>query len=96
MARQRNPRRVVLDALRLLNRNTRTMVSRWDQAMTTYDKTVTRADGRSGDWRPLRDDEKNENNANEWQLLIEHMDANIRVATSVRDFAIRQRDELSG
>lgn len=94
--KNRNPRRVAVDILRVIKSNVTTMVTTWDQSQATYDNTIERPDapGYFGVHRPLRDDEKHENSIEQWRRLADFMTTVEAQAAVVRSFAIEQAHRL--
>ncbi len=81
---KRNPRRVVLEVLRSIARNTRAMQSSWDVSGNVYEMTEVPGDRSRAEWRKRRPDEYPENNADDWKRLAEFMRA---VEHQARDLA---------
>lgn len=84
MAKQKNPRRVVLVNLREVKRLSAEMVRTWDQSMIKYDPIP----------RAVMPEEKHENNPDRWTQLIQFMDAIILKAGQIRGFAVDRRDDV--
>lgn len=92
MARQRNPRRVALEKLRVMNGNVRTMVAMWSWTPRPY----TRVDGRTihRDRSDIPAEEYTENQQAEWDRLAKYMDVVAEQAADVARFARRQAVNL--
>ncbi len=92
MARQRNPRRVVLEAMRVIAGNLRNMQRLWDVRSKVYGETAWAEGCR---WRDRRPDEYPENRVEDWHRLALFMGAIERDAREVREYAEHQIAELA-
>lgn len=84
--RPKNPRHLVVKTLRQVNNFNRWAIGRYDQRQQTTD------DGQL--WRPLRDDEKVENNAEVWRELAKGCAAQARAYHLLEDYANRKAARL--
>lgn len=91
--RRRNPRVVAREKMMEAKRWLNTMTTVWDSSGYTYDKVVT--DGRTNyKRRPIRDDERAENDANRLRDLITYMNGVIVRCEEVRAIARERLLEL--
>lgn len=103
MARNRNPRRIVLGRLRDLNRQFRHLTARWDQKQTVYSSELTHVQTLKinneqvtlrGGWRPRRDDEKAELSLAYWAELFHEAEAAITKLHGLRELAAQEYRRL--
>ena len=78
MTRARNPRRLTLEALRIMSDHLSVLRARWDVSMTLHDGTV---------WRKRREDEKPENQLVEWASLFNRCGLMIEQLTALQRLA---------
>lgn len=93
MAKAINPRRETLRVLRGMKSNVSTMISRWDQRMTSVDWEASKQAGNTV-WHATPEAEKRENSIEEWESLHEYMTAVRNQAESIQRFAAQNIEEL--
>lgn len=93
----RNPRRAALARIAEMKRWLAAVGRTWDQSQTTYDMTSQEVDDHWGPrtiqqavWRPVREDEKVENDPEKWIELIDYARALGVRAQELADFAEEQ------
>lgn len=93
--RARNPRRIILDELRLIKRTTSDLISRWSVEGTVY---VPHDGGPkfSGHFRPRERHEYPENQAEAWRNLARYARWMVDRWTQVAEVAERKAEALEG
>ncbi len=79
--RARNPRRQLLQSLRKIRDRLTTLQYAWDIQMTVFE---------DGTWRPLRDDEKPENEERQWVNAWANVELALRDLTELQQFISQQ------
>lgn len=90
MARQRNPRRVVLAQMREMNTWLRYMISAWSVRSTVYDPADR--PGLNAWLRPRRVDEYPENQREAWERLAQYMRA---ISTQAENIEAAARERIA-
>lgn len=88
MSRPRNPRRILVEGMKVINAELGILRARWDISMTVHD-------AKGNAWRKRREYEKPENRADFWLDAYTRLDSMINGLTVMRDFAARNLNSLT-